>query len=55
MAQLVEHKTGDRRVVSSRLIVGGVTVLCPSTRHYPLLSTGSNQEDPSRHELLTGT
>ena len=28
MAQLVERKTGDQRVHSSRLTTGGVTVLC---------------------------
>ena len=26
---LVEHKTGDQRVASSRLTAGGVIVLCP--------------------------
>ena len=38
---------GGLRVVSTRLTVGGVTVLCPWVRHlnYPLLNTSSTQED----------
>ena len=28
MAQLVEHKTGDRKVSSPRLVTDGVPVLC---------------------------
>ena len=29
VVQLVEHKTGDGRVASSRLIADRVTVVCP--------------------------
>ena len=34
VAQSVEHYTGDWRVVSSRLTVCRVTVLCPWARHF---------------------
>ena len=34
VAQLVECLTGDRRVASSRLTAGRVTVLCPLARHF---------------------
>ena len=34
VARLVESKTGDPRVASSRLTVGEVTVLCPIAGHF---------------------
>ena len=57
---LVEHYTGDRRVAISRFTAGGVTVLCPWTRHFICclyISVGSTQEDrPDMTEIfLTGT
>ena len=59
MVQLVKRKTGDRKVASLRLIAGGVTLLClrasvmsSSKTLYPLVSTGSTQEDrkSSQHD-----
>ena len=49
VAQLVEHKTGDRRVGRSSLATGGVTKTL-----YLLLSTctSSTQEDPSRIKIV---
>ena len=46
-AQLVERSTGDGRVASSSLTSGGHCVVSLSKTLYPLLSTGSTQEDPS--------
>ena len=51
MAQLVGHWTGDRTVASLSLTAGWshcVVSLCKTL--YPLLSTGSTQEDPSGHD-----
>ena len=52
VAQLVECKTWYRGVASSRLAVGRVTVVSLSKTLYPLLNTGSTQEDRklSRHD-----
>ena len=44
VAQLVEHKNGDRRVAGSSLTAGHSAVSLSKTL-YPLLSTGSTQED----------
>ena len=40
--------TWDRGIADLSLTRG--TVLCPWARHYPRLSTGSTQEDPSWHD-----
>ena len=56
VAQLVERLTGDRRVASSRLTAGMSHWDVSLTKtHYPLLSTGSNQEDPSQQESKAST
>ena len=34
MAQLVERKTGDRKVASLSQTAGGVNVLCPLARYF---------------------
>ena len=57
MAQLVGHWTGDCTVASLSLTAGWshcVVSLCKTL--YPLLSTGSTQEDPSGHDrkIVTG-
>ena len=44
---VVEWLTGDRGAVGSSHT--GVTVVSLSKTHFSLLSTGSTQEDPSRH------
>ena len=51
MAQLVERKTGDRRVASLSFTPGGVSVLCPLSKTlYLLLNTSAPQEDSSQHD-----
>ena len=51
--QLVDRLTEDRRVAGSSLTAGGVTrMFCLSKAFYLLLSTGSTQEDLSRHDQI---
>ena len=49
MTQLVECKTRDRRVSSSRLAGKSGTALSKSL--YPLFSAGSTQEDRNRPDM----
>ena len=52
LAQLVERLTRGRSVAtcSSRHNAAGQCIVSLSKTLYPLLSTGSTQEDPSQHD-----